>query len=489
MKILFGKLLILLVPIALFGALLWVDIAPGGVREIRVVAGDSSPFVDHFLPRDRLTAVVTNDDGEGYETMIKDPVYFSVHPPMTAFDELEIELAFSLENQPVLEIGPLVDTFSRTFDLRPLEQTQLDILDWPKITSGDLTIFARNGDVRNASIFLADPPARSRIATYHATLSDPVILPDYTPTGTMQTTEITLRGDHKYLTYIKNESFYLKAEFWDMNRTTGTDSGAIIVRDASGNAVLSKEFADDGDTREDQEPGPQTVELSGSGLAEGVYSVELKATSDIFWHRLSTTQRYMTFVNEVYLGDEIGYLAATRPVSLVTNAKYFTMETYHGSAVQTVKVGSQDIDIVASHQPFQARIKEQGIVKVTVPKGDLQITGAGKFAFSEAMFFDPEPVRFADDIDLDARGIDYVVAQYTPPTTDGNWKRASVSFDFEDLKSEDGSVFFALSAPGIVDREGGVKLHEIIVRFKKEPMSLWSKEFWKAVRDRLPFGL
>lgn len=489
MKIFFGKLLILLIPILLFGVLLWIDIAPSGVREIRVLAGDSSPFVDHFLPRDRLSPVTTNEDGEAYEAMIKDPVYFSVHPPMTAFETLEIELVFSTENQPVLEVGPLVDTFSRTFDLRPLEQAQLDALDWSQITSGDLMIFARNGDVRNADIFLADPPDRSRIATYHATLSDPVILSDYTPTGTTQTVDVTLRGDHKYLTYIKNESFYLKAEFWDMNRTTGTDSGAIIVRDASGNAVLSKEFADDGDTREDQEPGPQTVELGGSGLAEGVYSVELKATSDIFWHRLSTTQRYMTFVNEVYLGDEIGYLAATRPVSFVTNAKHFTMETYHGSAVQTVQVGSQSVDIVASHQPFRGRIKEQGVVKVTVPKGDLQVTGAGKFAFSEAMFFDPEPVRFTDDIDLDAQGIDYVVAQYTPPVVDGNWKRATVSFGLEDLKSQDGSVSFALSAPGIVDRGGEVKLHEIIVRFKKEPMSLWSKEFWKAVRDRLLFGL
>lgn len=486
MRYFFSRILILLLPVGAFCYLLWVDIAPSGERVIRVEAGEDSPFLDHFLPQDRLTGLKYNKDGEGYETLIKDPVYFSLHPPKTHFAQVELTVEFQSQDQPVLEVGPLVDPFARTFDLRPLQETTLDALPWAQKTDGDITVFARNGDVQSVQDFLGHLPDRSTIATYHASLPS-LTLPDYAPLSHTQTLEVTLRGAHRYLTYVRDEPFYLRADWWDMNRTIGTDSGAIIVRNAAGEIVLSKEFSDDGNIRDDQTPGEQTVELFQEGLPEGVYSVELKATSDIFWHRFTTQQRYMTFTNQLYLGDEIGYLPHTRPVSFVTDAKQLTLETYHGDATQTVTYADQSVTITASHEPFEARISAQGPVAVQVPKGDLQIIGAGKFAFTPSMFFDPEPVRLSDGTDVDAQGIDYVVAQYHAPTLNGDWKVASATFDLADLIAADGSVSFALSAPGIAGRGGEVQIHAVTARFKKAPMNFAS--FLRAVRDRLPFGL
>jgi hypothetical protein len=48
----FVQLLILLIPIALFGWLLWLDIDPDGVKEIRYEMGDLSPYVDRLLPEE-----------------------------------------------------------------------------------------------------------------------------------------------------------------------------------------------------------------------------------------------------------------------------------------------------------------------------------------------------------------------------------------------------------------------------------------------------
>ena len=352
--------LIIATPFLIFGRLLWLDITPAGQRVIRVEANQVSPFVDRILPDNRVLGLQINQQGESFETILKDPVYFSIHQPSTNFETLEVELEYQTD-APILEVGPLVDVYASAYDLRPLQNSIIDNSDWQRVEQGGLVLLSRNGDADNIDGWLSNLPARSKIATYHYDLATPYRIADYRPLGSAQTFEVALRGYHKYLTYVKNEEFHLEVTYWDMNRTLGADEGVIRVINEYGDVMAESAFEDDDDTREDQFPSHQTQKIDGYGWPEGVYSVELKGTSDIFWRQIKTSQRYLTFVNKMYFGDEIGYLEKTRPVTFFTNAKRLTLETYHADATQRVQVGSQAILIPHSHEKVKRTITDRGV--------------------------------------------------------------------------------------------------------------------------------
>ena len=480
------QILIIVTPFLIFGRLLWIDIAPNGERVIRVEMNQVSPFVDRLLPDDRVLGLQTNQSGESFETILKDPVYFSIHQPSTDFETLEVALEYQTD-APILEIGPLVDVYASAYDLRSLQNSIIDNLDWKKIEQSGLVLLSRNGDADNIDSWLADLPARSKIATYHYDLTTPYRMTDYHSLSGTQTFNVALRGYHKYLTYVKNESFHLEVTFWDMNRTLGADEGMIRVINESGDVMIESSFNDDGDVREDQMPTHQTITLDGHGWPEGVYSVELKGTSDIFWRQIITSQRYLTFVNKMYFGDEIGFLEKTRPVTFFTNAKRLTLETYHADATQRVTIGSEAILIPRSHEKVKRTITDRGLVRGDAPQGDVFIAGDGKFSLSSDSFFDPDPVRLGPMTNLDALGIDYIIADYQPPTIVGSWQTASAIFDLAPLRQPGGAITFAVSIPEIEELQKTVEVHAITLRFKKEPLT-WLG-IVQALRDRLPFGL
>ncbi len=480
------QILIVMTPFVIFGRLLWLDITPGGQREIRVEVDQVSPFVDRLLPDDRVLGLQTDSTGLSFETIIDEPIYFSIHQSATDFETLEVGLEYRTD-APILEIGPLVDVYAQAYDLKPLHNSLIDESTWTKVNQGSLVLLSRNNDVTNLDDWLADLPPRSKIATYHYDLVTPYRIPDYRSLESSRTFNVSLRGYHKYQTYIKNEPFHLEATLWDMNRTQGADEGMIRVINENGEVMIERPFEDDGDVREDQSPSHQTITIDDLAWPEGVYSVELKGTSDIFWRQITTTQRYLTFVNKIYFGDEVGYLDAPRPVSFYTNAKRLTLETYHADAAQRVQIGSQTILIPQSHEKIKRTITDRGVVRGDAPQGDVFVAGDGKFALSADSFFDPDPVKLGPLTDLDALGIDYIIADYQSPVQENDWQTSSATFDLAPLRQPDGAITFAISVPEIAELQNTVEVQAVTLRFKKAPLS-WSG-IWSALLDRLPFGL
>lgn len=480
------QILIIAAPIVIFLGLLWADIAPSGVRIIKIPIDQVSPFVDRFLPDDRLLGLQTDSDGQAFETILDEPVYFSVHLPATEFETLEVELEFK-SDAPILELGPLIDIYAQAYDLRPLQNTVIDSSEWSRLEQDGTLLLSRYGDVESISDWLSNLPDRSRIATYHYDLSTPFRLGSYTPLSGERDYQVSLRGFHKYITYIKNENFHLETTFWDMNRTSGADDVSIRVLDENGEVMLEKSLADDGDTREDQAPSQQTVILDGRAWPEGVYSVELKGTSDIFWREIKTSQRYLTFINRLYFGDEVGYLAESRPVTFYTGAKRLTFETYHADATQRVELGSQTILLPKSHEKVKQTVTDRGVVRGYAPRGDIYVTGDGKFALSADAYFDPDPIKLGPLTDLESLGIDYIVAQYQVPTKLGDWSRGQAVFDLASTPHPDGSITFAISVPEIIELQKTTEVRAINLRLEKTPLS--SMEILSALWERLPFGL
>ena len=135
------------------------------------------------------------------------------------------------------------------------------------------------------------------MATYHYDLQQPLIIPDYVAANALTTTNVSLRGYHEYLTYIKNEPLLIQADLMDMNREAGDDPVELLVLDADGVLVANQLLEDDGVIEaSNQGSAMRSVALVKNDLTEGVYKVILKADRDIFFRRLTTRQRYMTLL-------------------------------------------------------------------------------------------------------------------------------------------------------------------------------------------------
>lgn len=481
------QLFILTIPIALFAWLLAVDISPGGEFVVLHDVETKTPFIDRILPDDRVLPTQYNSAGQPFTTLVDEPTYFSVHFPNTNFDRVILEVLFDNSHQAILEVGALADIFSQSFDLRPLHNLIIENLDWNQVQGSEVTLYDRNGSYSDIGEFFQEPPARSQIATYHYDFDVPYRLPFYEPLSGERAIDVSLRGFHKFVTYVKDEPVRIELTYMDMNRLIGEDEVRVTVRNENDEIVYEQVMKDDGNTVENQISSTKTIIINDSGWPEGVYSVDLSGTSDIFWREITTSLRYVTFVNTIYLADDVGHLPEPRGTVFFTNAKNFAFETLHAESAQNLGVGENEVQVPLSHEKVRASITDVGVVQGNSPRGDIKIVGDGKFSFSRDAFFDPDPVRLTGLTDLDALGIDYVLTTYTSPDREGDWYKQTAEFEIASIQTEDRDATFTLSAPLIGEEQNTVDIHAINLVFEKDPMTF--KQFLGAIRERLPFGL
>lgn len=481
------QLILILIPVGIFIWLLVIDIAPGGEFVVVHAEGEDSPFIDRILPDDRVLPLQRKGEGESFTTVVDEPTYFSVHFPNTNFNRVVLEVLFDNSTQPILEVGGLVDIFSQAYDLKPLHNLIIENLDWEYVSDGVVTLYQRTKSYDSVADFNEDPPARSQIATYHYDFDVPYRLPHYEPLKGERAIDVSLRGFHKFVTYVKNEPVKIDLEFMDMNRQVGADDVRVSVRNESGEVIYEQKLEDDGNGVDNQISTTRSISVRADGWPEGVYTVDLSGTSDIFWRNITTSLRYVTFVNTIYLGDDVGHLPEPRGTVFYTNAKNFVFQTLHAESTQNIGIGQNEVQVPLSHEKVRASIVDAGVVQGNSPRGDIKIVGDGKFAFSRDAFFDPDPVRLSTLTDLDALGIDYVITSYKSPKRKGNWYEQTAEFDVNEIRDGNNDAKFIFSAPLIGEGQNTVDIHAINLRFEKDPMTF--KEFLGAIRERLPFGL
>jgi len=481
------QLIIVIIPIGLFIWLLVIDIAPSGERFAVWRVDHHTPFIDRLLPDQRVQVGQETQEGIGYLSIIEDPVYFGVHLPHTDFDQISVDLTMRPIDQPIVELGLLRDVTSQAYELRPLYNAFIENLHWDVLEQDGVYLYQRVQTYDSLEAFYTNPPERSHVGVYHADMETPYRMPAYQPLGALQTFDVSLRGYHKAITYIKDEPFDLSVSWMDMNRTAGADDGVIRVRDEDGEIVYEYVFEDDANITENQISHDAEARVVLSDLDEGVYSMEFSGTSDIFWRSFTTAQRYFTFVNKIALADDVGYLTDPRSTTFYTNAKHLTVQTLHADSMQRLTVGSDDISVDVTHEKFFHTVDDSGVVSGVSPVGDIEIIGDGKFTFSPGAFFDPDPVTMNAYTDADVQEIDYVLTTYVSPEDwiPGQWMIRGGTFDL-DLGMQN-EVKFTVSVPGMETYQGMVDVLGVDVTFEKEPLD-W-RGFLGAVRDRLPFGL
>jgi len=367
--------------------------------------------------------------------------------------------------------------------LEPLQNLLIEQSDWSRIEAEGVVLLQRGAMYDSIEQFVTNAP-RDQIATYHYDLDRPYTLAYYWPTFWQRTIDVSLRGSHQFKTYIKNETLNFDIAYQDMNREDGSDSVSVIVTDWTGAEVVRETMVDDNNIYGNSNAsGLHHVEIEVPDLAEGVYKVELRAGSDVFFRTITTTQQKMVFLNNVYLGDEVGYRSEDRAVRFWTEAKNLTFQTHHADGAQEVSVAGQTVQIPEPYERYDHQVSGTGTVSVSSPQGDLIVYGDGHIAFDPNQYFNPDPVRLAWNTDLDALGVNYIIAEYEPPTLSDGWYQATVEFDTAWLVKEKDAWKFVLSTPGIEDLQEELWVSEINVVFVREPLT-WSKLI-QEIKERL----
>jgi hypothetical protein len=467
-----AQIIIILVPLTVFGWLAEKELVVSGVFTIEHAVGEASPFIDRLLPDARVSAPHWDEDGDEVQTVSDDPVFFFVHPHR-GFDQVEAEVWFKNYGNPIVELGGLAQVAPEVYDLQPLQNTIIDELAWPKLEKDGVILLQKDPKYATIEDFLAAPPPRHEIATYHFELAKPYLIAGYTPSGQTRTIDVSLRGVHIFKTYIKNELLDFQIQLMDMNREEGADPVRAVVYAADGAPVAEAALPDDGNASQDGNPAAsRTLDLRAAGLPEGVYKIELSCGRDIFFRRMTTTQQKIVFLNGVYLADESGYQPAPRGVAFWTEGKNFSWQTQHASGAQTVQMGSASVAIAAPYENYRALVKESGVVRVDVPRGDIMVSLNGHIAFAPDQFFNPDPIRLDPDTDLAKLNVQYLIARYTPPRQAGKWTVARAVFTAKLLTYvAPGTWKFVFSVPGIRENQTTLDVGRTDWMMRREPFS------------------
>ena len=463
--------IIILFPMILFSWLLWQDLVPTGRLTISYDVGELSPFVNRLLPGERALPPTKLPGRIWAQQVIDEPTYFTVEPPRH-FDFIELEMVWANENVPIVELGGSADKDGTQITLEPLQNLIIDQSSWYRLEEGRTVLLQRNQVFESIQDFLDNPPERDQVATYHYDLTEPYVLENYWPTSWERVVDVSLRGSHQFKTYIKDETLNFQIAYQDMNREDGADTVRVFVYDQFNNPIIEVSATDDNNIYGNSAAsGLLDLDLEIPDLPEGVYKIELRAGSDIFFRKFTTTQQKMVFMNNVYLGDEVGYQAEDRPVQFWTEAQNMTFTTHHADGAQKVMINDQELLIPEPYERYDYSVQhdaltgvfptngtdtppvprgDKGVLsEIDSPQGDLIVYTDGHIAFDPSQYFNPDPVRLAWNTDLDALGVDYIIAEYESPELVDGWYHQVVEFDTAWLYQDDGAWKFVLSTPGL----------------------------------------
>ena len=467
------RLLSVVVIVGTVGFLLNRAVVPSGVLVASTDFLTPAPFFSYLKPAERAMGPMV--DTEKYVTLIGHPIYVDFTPP-SRFDTATVTMKYKNSGLPSIEIGALVSALTEQFMLVPVENRLIDGLAWPQISSGSLTLFQRVPRYASLDAFFANPPSRQELAVYGTKASVPFALDDYVASSESTSVEISLRGEHRLLTYVKNEPLNFTFFTQDMNRQEGADPVIVSVyRDGeTDNAIARAVLEDDGNTSSDQVSSKiRKVSVSLTDPDEGVYQIEFTAPGDVFIRSIQTRQNKVVFAGKLHLGDHVGYSDVTDGVTLYGDGKRVVARTLHTESLQTISVGNERIVIDEPHTRFVATLPgSRQVHTVSSPKRDVLLESDGVFALRLDAYFNPMPFAlhwYTDDEALTEAGIQYVLTSYEPPATVDDLREAKAVFRLDELaKTKECAYRFVIAIPGISETQYELQLASFEVTLRRE---------------------
>ncbi len=281
-----------------------------------------------------------------------------------------------------------------------------------------------------------------------------------------------MRGSFQFYTYIKNEELDFNFELIDLNQNTKEDRVDINLY-YQDKLITAKTLEDDGVEDDSGEVSDlRQLRLKLADLPEGVYKIECRANDDILTKKISTQQSKLSFLGNLwfYFSDPKEKIQET---VLYTDSREISAKTESPANLQNIKINageiSQEFKLPETYKKFSHKIETATTAKVYFNPNNIFINGDGVFSFKKDSLLNPTFTRITPRTDLDKQGIDYVLANYTPPRAEEKWKKAKINFDLSRAYQEDGKYNFIISIPGMDYEEGkksGVKIDKIRVNLQ-----------------------
>ncbi|MDP3964093.1 MAG: hypothetical protein Q8Q20_00325 [bacterium] len=441
------------------------------------------------------------DYGFVYRRIHTDPVYFDVAMPRS-FTSATLTLEYANEGQPQVELGIQRSANEWDFLMKPIEHRYLDVPEWwklhdestgytvvevPPVPEADETLPERVPTPTFTSVdeFLNAIGPEDRIAQYFTDVKKYIQDPDYVSAGESVSTDTALRGRHVFYTYIKDETLEITASFQDINRAFGPDRFHLNVYRGDSELVASSTVEDDGVIgASGQGSAARAASISQNDLPEGIYRIEFDISDDLIIRDIQSSAHSFVASGSVFPVTNANYSPAIGDLSpaanvIWTSSSALTFLTPHEEGFQEISVDGQPIRINELSQNYfwEAGVgQENQLHRVELPLSDVQISGNGFFAFSEASFFEPAPNILPLRHNTDDNDFQFIVARdYTSPEIlPDRWKKATQMFDLTQAYTEDNRLRFLISAPGISERPGTIKLRKITVELNRQPFSLSS---------------
>lgn len=434
-----------------------------GVVHMRFAMDGNSPWLDPFLPAERVSSPGLQPDGWIGQRIFMDPVYASLRVP-GVFDRVRLEFDMHASEQPLVDIGMLRDEATFGFESKPLWSRLLQT-GWRQVHLGDRQGYVRE-TLPDSALLTQDS---SKILLWHAThtsaeLMDIQEVPQAIP--------VSLRGSHDFWIVPVQGRIMFRFLIQDMNRTREAGKGnSAVFRVTRGDELIASEAIGLGgwfDNRSNQVV-EKTVTLDH--LSPGVYRLAFLADDDVFIRSIETRARHWVIGPRLYLGDTTGF-TGSEITSVITNSYHVVAQTFHASAKQRIVFGKNSIDVYRTHTPFAFdKAKDDGSVPIWLqtPKADMRYIGDGFFAFDPAQLFLPMPRRFTDASDPLTEGIDAILTSYERPTVlNDGWVRVRVEFALP-IPHEREKISF--TAPGLFARGGAIDVRDVGIEYQRSPFT------------------
>lgn len=452
---------------ALTGWLLYLAVVPMGRISYIYDFSEPSYFIQKLTPAERL-----GSSTEGAQIITGDPVYFALRTPR-AFNTARLTVKFkNPDNFPVIEAGVLADKKIWRYQNQPLENLVIDSrLDkWPTLRSGGTVLLQRKKNYDTFSDFLKKPPPPDEIALYNYQWKKKYLLPDYQKSA--QGTIITnpLRGPLMIYTYVKDETLNFSFDFFDLNKNKDADPVELKLFDGD-RLIAIQTLPDDGIVGEADKPSAsRNVNIKKEALSEGVYRLELVAGDDIVTKRIVSAQGKISFISKIWLAE-----GGSDNLFLYTDSQEVSAQTINPAKLQTISVAGKPLNLSETYRQFAVTTGADRS-EIHLKRNDVMLAGDGVFAFKQEALLNPNLTQAIGGLDLDKKGINYILAGYQPPEKDGEWQIASAEFDLTKAYREFYKYNFLLSIPGLrAEDKSGKKVMIKEIKIELSGTTLWQK--------------
>ena len=429
------------------------DLALGGSLVVKTDFKKFTSFVSLLVPEKR-----TEIKKEGVN-IVAEPVYFDLALPRD-FSQTILQFTYQNENSSFIEVGANVGDTG--WQLKPLENKILDNLNWAHLEEGGLILFQREPKYKSIHDFIFNLPAIKEIATYNYDLNYDYKIADYKPADKFTQLNQAIDSSYKFLTYIKNEPLHFEFVL-DGNGNEINEESTVLNIYNSQNENLKSFYPED-----------NKIIADLPDLAEGVYKLELTVPEMTITKTIKTKQQYLSFINQLNL---------LAPADLTTESHNLYFLTFDNAGLQKIKLGKTELAIDNLGVKFEQNL-EPGLKNLSIPKGNLQVTGKGLFAFEPSQYFNPLTTKVIKNTDFTKEKINYVLADYQLPTSKTGLKIKTVTFNLFDKSIKNGKLRFVISVPDL-NSKSGVLIKNLTIKLIRP--AIWQEGLTKNIINYLKY--